>query len=126
MSDFSASAEPGPDPLKGVADALEAAVEAAKQGATDARETAHAVLPVAANVLSNLVYKVSYGVSYGVVFPAVLLARSLPQDNPVSHGLLDGARAAIDMVDEMKGKAPAPHSPILDPSGDPVSLSGQD
>jgi hypothetical protein len=101
MSDVSTT---NPDPLKAVADAMEAAVEAAREGATDARETASRVLPVAGNWLSKAAYKTSYAVSYGVVFPSVLLAKSVPQDNALVHGLIDGARAAIDMVDEMKGK----------------------
>jgi hypothetical protein len=30
------------------------------------------------------------------------VARSIPKNNPIVHGLVDGAHAAIDMVDEMK------------------------
>ena len=124
MSDSTAAAEPNSDPMKAVADAMEAAVKAAKQGVTDARETATEALPAATQALSNFVYKMAYGVSYGVVFPTMLIARSLPQDNPVAHGLFDGARAAIDMVDEMKGKGTEPHSTLLGPSGEPISLTG--
>jgi hypothetical protein len=92
------------DPLKTVADALEAAVQAAKDGASNAREAASNFLPESGNVLSQLAYKTCYAVSYGLVFPSVLLAQSIPQNNAFVHGLLDGAHAAKDMVAEMKSK----------------------
>ena len=91
------------DPLKAVADAMEAAVQAARDGAADARETAEKALPIAANMLAKLAYNACYSLSYGVVFPTMLLARSVPRDNAVVHGFIDGAKAAVDMVDEMKG-----------------------
>jgi hypothetical protein len=102
------TAEPNSDPLKAVADAMEAAVEAAKEGAADARETAERMLPVAGGMLATFAYKTCYAISYGVVFPSVLIARSVPQDNPVVHGLVDGARAARDMVEEMKARNELP------------------
>ena len=37
-----------------------------------------------------------------MVFPSVLVARTIPKNNPIVHGLIDGAHAAVDMVDEMK------------------------
>jgi hypothetical protein len=37
-----------------------------------------------------------------VVFPSVLVARTIPKNNPIVHGLVDGANAALDMVAEMK------------------------
>ena len=48
-------------------------------------------------------YTTSYTFSYGIVFPAVLIAKSIPANNAVVHGFVDGARAASDMVDQMKG-----------------------
>jgi hypothetical protein len=96
------------DPLKAVADAMEAAVEAAREGAADARESVERALPVASSMFSKFAYNASYTIAYGVVFPTVLVARSVPQNNAVVHGLIDGARAAMDMVDEMKKEnAPA-------------------
>ena len=94
----------GTDPLKAVADALDAAVLAAKEGAEKARATADEVLPAAGQMLSTTVYKTSYAISYGVVFASVFLARSIPQNNAVVHGLVDGARAAVDLVNDMKAK----------------------
>lgn len=126
MSDVTASAEQSQDPLKAVADAMEAAVEAAKHGAADAKATAVEALPAASKLLSDIVYKTCYGLSYGVVFPSVLIAKSIPQNNPIVHGFIDGGRAAIDMVNEMKGTSSepaAPHPTILGPSGEPVISS---
>ena len=90
------------DPMKTVADALDMAVKAAKDGATDAKVTAGKILPAAGQFLSRFVYTTSYTVSYGVVFPAMLLAKSIPADNALVHGFVDGAQAASDMVIQMK------------------------
>jgi hypothetical protein len=95
----------GSDPLKAVADAMDAAVKAAKEGAEDARMTAADALPAAGQMLSRLVYNTCYAVSYGVVFPSVLVARSIPANNAAVHGFIDGAHAAIDMVREMKSRS---------------------
>jgi len=93
------------DPLRAVADAMDAAVQAAKDGAEHARTRATDALPAASQFLSQAVYKASYSVSFGVVFPAMLVARWLPKDNAVVHGLIDGAQAAIEMVDEMRSRS---------------------
>jgi hypothetical protein len=95
------------DPLQAVADAMDAAVQAAKDGAEKARATASDAIPAAGEFLSRAVYKTCYSVSFGVVFPAVLLARSIPQNNAAVHGLIDGARAASDLIREMKAKSAA-------------------
>ena len=87
------------DPLKTVADALDTAVKAAKDGAADAKATAGKMLPAAGRFLSRFVYTTSYTFSYGVVFPAVLLAKSIPPNNAIVHGLVDGAHAANDHGD---------------------------
>jgi hypothetical protein len=92
------------DPLKSVADALEAAVHAVKEGASDAQESAANLLPGSEHFLSQLAYRTCYAISYGIVFPSVLVARSVPQNNAFVHGLIDGAQAARDMVDELKAK----------------------
>ena len=92
------------DPLKSVAEALEAAVHAVKEGASDAQESAANLLPDSENFLSQLAYRTCYAISYGIVFPSVLVARSVPQNNALVHGLIDGAQAARDMVDELKAK----------------------
>jgi hypothetical protein len=92
------------DPLKTVADALDVAVKAARDGAADAKATAGKMLPAAGRFLSRFVYTTSYTLSYGVVFPAVLIAKSMPANNAVVHGFADGAKAANDMVAQMKNR----------------------
>jgi hypothetical protein len=100
----------GTDPLKAVADAMDAAVRAAKEGAEDARTTAVEALPAAGQMLSRLIYNTCYAVSYGIVFPTVFVARSIPANNAAVHGFVDGAHAAVDMVREMKQKSSAADS----------------
>ena len=102
MSENVAAQAPTGDPLKTVADALETAVQAAKDDSVDARATVEKVLPAASRFLSRFVYTTSYTFAYGVVFPTVLIAKSIPNNNAVVNGLVDGARAAVDMVDQLK------------------------
>jgi hypothetical protein len=92
------------DPLKTVADALDAAVKAGKDGAADAKTTAGKILPASGRFLLRFVYTTSYTLSYGVVFPTVLVAKSMPANNAVMHGFVDGAKAANDMVVQMKNR----------------------
>ena len=93
------------DPLRSVADALDAAVQGAKGGVKDVRAAASRTLPDLSRFFSGLTYKTCYAVSYGIVFPTALVARAIPKENAVAYGLIDGARAAIDMVKEMKAKS---------------------
>ncbi|CAL1238811.1 hypothetical protein [Candidatus Methylocalor cossyra] len=41
-----------------------------------------------------------------MVYASVFLAKSIPQDNPIVEGFIDGGRAAIDAVNEAKGLKP--------------------
>jgi hypothetical protein len=113
----------GSDPLKAVANAMDAAVKAAKEGAEDARTTAVDALPAAGQMLSRLVYNTCYAVSYGVVFPTVFVARSLPVNNAAVHGFIDGAHAAVDMVREMKPRpaSEAAEATAPEPGGGPAA-----
>src|SRR3984885_10915225 len=92
------------DPLKTVADALDTAVKAAKDGAADAKATAGKMIPAAGRFLSRFVYTTSYTFSYGVVFPAMLLAKSIPPNNAIVHGLVDGDQAAGDLASPTKNR----------------------
>ncbi len=102
MSDNASVEAQTSDPLKTVADAMEHAVKAAREGASDARAKVDQALPAMNRFASRFVYTACYTISYGVVFPTILVARSVPKDNPIVHGLVDGAHAAVDMVEEMK------------------------
>jgi hypothetical protein len=91
------------DPVKSVSNAMETAMQAARDGAADARAAVDRAIPAISQFVSRFVYTTSYSVSYGVVFPVMLLARAVPRDNALVHGLVDGAQAAKDMVDDWKG-----------------------
>jgi hypothetical protein len=84
---------------------LDTAVKATQEGVEKARATAADAIPAASQFLSRVVYKTCYSISYGIVFPSVLIARSIPSNNAAVHGLIDGAHAAIDLVNEMKSKS---------------------
>ncbi len=101
-------AAPDSDPLKAVADAMDAAVQAVKEGAESAKLSAADAWPAASRFLSRTVYKTSYAISYGIIFPAALISRTIPKDNAFVHGLVDGARAASDAV---RGTGVAPAEP---------------
>lgn len=99
------------DPLKSVADAMETAVQAARDGASDARAAVDRAIPAISQFVSRFVYTTSYSISYGVVFPAMLIARAVPKNNALVHGLVDGARAAREMAEDWQGVSevtPAP------------------
>jgi hypothetical protein len=102
MSDNASVEAQTSDPLKSIADAMENAVQAASRGAVDARARVDSALPAVSRFMSRFVYSTCYTISYGVVFPSVLVVRSVPRNNAIVHGLVDGANAAFDMVDEMK------------------------
>ena len=87
-------------------DAWGIAVQAAKDGAANAKATAGQALPAATRFLSRVVYTMSYSFSYGFVFPVAFVAKSMPADNAVLIGMIDGARAANDWVDELKHREP--------------------
>jgi hypothetical protein len=92
------------DPVKTVANAMEAAIRAARDGAIDAKAAAEKTIPKVTRFASRFVYTACYTISYGVVFPAVLLSRAIPRNNAAARGLADGARAAIDMVDDLRAR----------------------
>ena len=99
-----------PDPFESVADAMRDAVHAATEDATRAKEKLRNAGPEVMRSASRFTYTSCYMVSYGIVYATVFLAKSIPQDNPVVEGFIDGGRAAIDAVNEAKGIAPASHA----------------
>jgi hypothetical protein len=102
------------DPMKTVADALEKAVQTATDSAADAKASLEKSLPAASRFVTRLVYTTCYSLSYGVVFPTVWVARSIPPDNPIVTGLAEGAKAAIEAVDQLKNRQLA--APIVESS----------
>lgn len=100
MSDTGTSTQTASaDPLRSAADAMALALQAARDGASDAQERVSEMMPAIGGFVSRLTYTTCYAVSYGVVFPSLLLARAVPKDNAIVHGLVDGARAARDALE---------------------------
>jgi hypothetical protein len=89
-------------PLDSSAGTLEIMSRAARDGAADAREAATRVWSATSLFASRFIYTTCYTVSYGVVFPSMLLAHSIPKNNAAVRGLIDGAQAAIQKVDEVR------------------------
>ena len=81
------------------------------------RENAGNAIPAAGRFLSRLVYTMSYSLSYGTVFPVAFVAKSVPANNALVNGLVDGARAATDWVEELKHRAPEPATPPRSAAG---------
>ena len=80
------------DPFRAIAHALDKAYKAARGGTPNMKGAAGKAIPAAADFLSRVVYNTSYTLSYGVVFPAVMIARTIPANNVVVHGFVDGAK----------------------------------
>jgi hypothetical protein len=98
--------------LNRVAQALNTAAQAVRAGVGDARTSAEAMAANTSQAASKVVYATCYYLSYGVVFPTVLVASYIPTNNPIAHGLIDGAHAAAEAV--RKARAPK------DPKDEPV------
>jgi len=91
------------DPLSAVADAMQQAASSVQEGATAARDAAEKALPSVGLFANRFLYTTCYAVSYGVVFPMALVAFSVPQNNLLVNGMIDGSRAARSKVDEILG-----------------------
>jgi hypothetical protein len=115
MSDNASAEAQSQDPSKPFAKAMDDALQAVQHAAVDAKARFDTRLPGVKRFVSRFVYTTCYTISYGVVFPSVLVARSIPKDNPIVRGLIDGAHAAVDMVHEIKKRnleAKASESPL--------------
>ncbi len=99
------------DPLTDLADAMESAVRSARRDLGEAAADASRAVPMVESGLSKAAYNIGYGVAFGVVFPAALLARMVPRDNAMVHGLVDGAAAASDFVRELRSGSPGTAGP---------------
>src|SRR5262249_56802674 len=78
---------------------------AARAGAAEAPEASTRVWSASSLFASRFVYTACYTVSYGVVFPTMLLANSIPKNNAAVRGLVDGAQAAIQKVDQVRSSS---------------------
>jgi hypothetical protein len=76
-------------------------------------------MPAIGGFLSRLAYTTGYAVSYGVVFPTLFVAQTVPKDNTLVHGLIDGAHAARDSVSAREEFVEDAREGSLDADGDP-------
>jgi microcystin-dependent protein len=82
--------------MHSVAAAMRDAAATATEHAAQVKQTAGEIGSSALHSMSRMTYTGSYILAYGVVYAAVFIAQSLPQENPIMHGLRDGGRAAMD------------------------------
>ena len=78
------------DPLKSVADALDAAVQGAKGGVEDLRVTASGALPALRSFLSGLTYKTCYASPTELSFPQPWSPERSRKRTPPSTGSSTG------------------------------------
>ncbi len=45
-------------------------------------------------LMGRMAYRASYGLAFGLVYPVAMVARMVPRENALVHGLRDGAVAA--------------------------------
>jgi len=77
---------------------------AVQDGIADARAKVEEAWPKVAETINKGVYNVAYGLAFGLAFPVVLVAKTVPQNNCVVWGLVDGARSAKSAVDRLTAK----------------------
>ncbi|MEI6540953.1 MAG: hypothetical protein WCO86_15735 [Planctomycetota bacterium] len=77
---------------------------AVQDGMADARAAVDQAWPKVTGAISTGMYNTAYGVAFGLTFPCVLVAKLIPQNNCVVHGLVDGAKAAQSAVQRMSSK----------------------
>lgn len=90
------------DPLRSIADAMRDAIHTASEDAAKAQDRVREAGAGITHSASRFLYTSSYMVSYGIVYASVFVAKSIPQDNPVVEGLIDGGRAAMEALHEAK------------------------
>jgi hypothetical protein len=81
------------------------AIANASEDAARAQEKLREASEGLGNSVSRFAYTSSYMLSYGIVYASVFVARSVPQDNPIVEGFIDGGRAAIEALNDARGVA---------------------
>ena len=75
-----------------------------ESGIADARASVEETWPKITEAVGKGMYNSAYGLAFGVTFPILLLAKSIPQNNCVVWGLVDGAKAASKYCDRTFSK----------------------
>lgn len=73
---------------------LAATRNAVESGIADARASVEETWPKITEAVGKGVYNSAYGVAFGLSFSVLLLAKTIPQNNCLVWGFVDGARAA--------------------------------
>ena len=81
---------------KSVSAAAREGARTVSEAAAKVEDTASEAGSNALQTISRMIYTGSYALAYGVVYATLFIAQSLPQENPIMHGLRDGGRAAMD------------------------------
>ena len=74
------------------------AFDSFEDGAHELQLGAAGALPATGRFLGRIVYNTSYALSFGVTLPVMMIVRVVPKENPLVHGLVDGAHAARDQA----------------------------
>jgi hypothetical protein len=96
MADATTTADDADVAMRSVAAAMRDAAKTASEHAAKVKQTASEAGPKALEAISRMAYTGSYVLAYGLVYATMFVVQSLPQDNPIMHGLGDGGRAAMD------------------------------
>jgi hypothetical protein len=88
------------DPLKTIASAMENAAQAIEDSAVKLGEA----MPKTRRFLGRFLYSAFYFTSYGVVFPTLFVANVVPGLGSIGDGLVEGANAANDAINERKAR----------------------
>lgn len=67
---------------------------AVESGIADARASVEETWPRITEAMGKGVYNSAYGMAFGMTFPVLLLAKTIPHNNSLVWGFVDGARAA--------------------------------
>lgn len=81
-------------PRTSVTTLLRTTKDAVQDGIADARASVEEAWPKVVETMNRGIYHMAYGIAFGVTFPIVLVAKSVPQNNCIVWGLVDGAKAA--------------------------------
>lgn len=69
---------------------------ALESGIADARASVEETWPKITEAMGKGVYNSAYGLAFGLSFPVLLIAKTIPQNNCIVWGFIDGAKAASD------------------------------
>ena len=75
-----------------------------ESGIADARASVEETWPKITEAVGKGMYNSAYGLAFGVTFPILLLAKSIPQNNCIVWGFVDGAKAASKYCDRTFSK----------------------